>query len=442
MAILDQKDITRLLGSIEAGNLVILCGAGLSIPQPSNLLSAVGVSRICFDKWKANEDLPAELRDDIDGLAAHFYGQGNFKSVFIAALVPWNRLVGEPNNGHAAVGDFLICRAVHGALSANFDTLIEQWSQRHKIAMRGALDGAEAVKFSANANPLLKFHGCFHREPENTIWTQGQLSSADLKDRIDSCSKWINLNLPGKDILIVGFWTDWGYLNGVIADALQVKNANSVTVVDPATSEELEHKAPVLWDKLRTASASFVHIKTSGSDALEELRTEFSRSWAKKFFNLGEPFIRATGQEFSLEECSPETWSCDDLYDLRRDAEGRPYTDAACDKQPPPQSASGAFLHILLSKAGAERKGSHYELNGERIRIVNGAGQLLESLKERFKEPPSVAAASLVICAGAQSVGIPGSIICSGAGGSVVRPAPGGTARWLSTEDARSELEI
>jgi chromosome segregation protein len=35
----------RLLGSIEAHNLVLLCGAGLSIPDPSNLMSAVAVAR-------------------------------------------------------------------------------------------------------------------------------------------------------------------------------------------------------------------------------------------------------------------------------------------------------------------------------------------------------------------------------------------------------------
>jgi hypothetical protein len=27
-------------------------------------------------------------------------------------------------------------------------------------------------------------------------------------------------HLPAKDLLIVGFWTDWGYLNNVLANAI------------------------------------------------------------------------------------------------------------------------------------------------------------------------------------------------------------------------------
>src|SRR5690349_3132931 len=103
MPIFNPRTLTRLLGSIEAGNLVVLCGAGLSIPTPSSLMSAVGVSRACYNKWLPIEELPANMREDIDALAGHFHAAGTFKSVFIRTLVPWNDLVGEPNEGHAAV---------------------------------------------------------------------------------------------------------------------------------------------------------------------------------------------------------------------------------------------------------------------------------------------------------------------------------------------------
>lgn len=126
MPIFDYPTLVRLLGSIEAGHLVVLCGAGLSIPFPSGLMSAVRVARVCYDKWLPTAALPEALRDDIDGLAGHFHAQGMFKSVFISVLVPWDELVGEPNNGHAAIADLLVCRAAHAALSANFDPLIEQ----------------------------------------------------------------------------------------------------------------------------------------------------------------------------------------------------------------------------------------------------------------------------------------------------------------------------
>jgi hypothetical protein len=51
------------------------------------------------------------MRDGIDKLAGHFHASGEFDSVFIGSLVPWNDLVGEPNAGHAAVSDLLISRA-------------------------------------------------------------------------------------------------------------------------------------------------------------------------------------------------------------------------------------------------------------------------------------------------------------------------------------------
>ena len=135
--ILNENTLTRLLGSIEANRLVLLCGAGLSMPPPSELMSAVRVSRACYDKYHPIKALPAEMRDDIDQLAGHFLATGEFESVFIGSLVPWNDLVGQPNHGHAAVADFLICGAADAVLSANFDTLIEQWALDRKIAMRG-----------------------------------------------------------------------------------------------------------------------------------------------------------------------------------------------------------------------------------------------------------------------------------------------------------------
>lgn len=53
----------------------------------------------------------------------------------------------------------------------------------------------------------------------------------------------MRLQLPGKDLLVVGFWTDWGYLNDVVADALDAGALTSVTVIDPAGSAALQAKA-------------------------------------------------------------------------------------------------------------------------------------------------------------------------------------------------------
>jgi hypothetical protein len=144
---LDPDVLTQLVGSIEADTLVLLCGAGLSIPAPSNLMSAAQVSQACYNKYQTIAHLPVALRDDIDALAGHFHGCNEFKTIFVRSLVPWNDLVGEPNTGHAAAADFLICGLARAVLSANFDPLIEHWAKAHKIALRGALDGHEATAF-------------------------------------------------------------------------------------------------------------------------------------------------------------------------------------------------------------------------------------------------------------------------------------------------------
>ena len=144
--------------------------------------------------------------------------------------------MGEPNAGHAAVSDLLISRAADAVLSANFDPLIEQWASCRKIAMQGALIGQEAMAFTQDANPLVKFHGCMVRGRKETLWTEAQLADPDIARRVTACADWMKLELPGKDLLIVGFWTDWGYLNDVFANVLSTMNFSSVTVVDPETS--------------------------------------------------------------------------------------------------------------------------------------------------------------------------------------------------------------
>jgi hypothetical protein len=54
MPIFDTPSLSRLLGSIEANHLIVLCGA--------NLMSAVRVAQACYDKWCPTEVLAAPLR--------------------------------------------------------------------------------------------------------------------------------------------------------------------------------------------------------------------------------------------------------------------------------------------------------------------------------------------------------------------------------------------
>lgn len=436
---LENALVTKLLGAIETDSLVFLCGAGLSMADPSKLPSAARVAEICYDKWFPNEALDPALKWDIDLLAGHFYARGDFKPLFVP-LVPWNELTGVPNKGHAAIADMLVCRAAHGALSANFDCMIERWAGERKISLQGALTGQEAVTFGAVSSPLVKFHGCMDRGGrENTLWTQGQLGEADVQAKVTSCSQWMTLNLPNRHIVVVGFWTDWGYLNGVLSNALTISNALSVTVINPEASANLQKKAPNLWAKLNSLSASFSHVQESADSALDDLRRAYSKSWARKFYALGAPLAAAAGV---TSVPSPDALQTDDLYRLRQDVEGKPYSRAATAKAPTADSAAAAYAHIDLTAAGGTQSGAWLEIKGRSIRIVNGAGKGLNDVRQAHIEPSTTQQPEIVVCAGAIDLGVPAKLIASGLGASIVSPAPGGGAKWLTHEQAKVELGI
>lgn len=170
---------TKLLGAIETDKLMFLCGAGLSIPEPSSLPTAVSVAKICYDKWLPNEALDPSLEWDINKLAGHFYARDDF-DVFLD-LVPWDDLTGLPNRGHAAISDLLLSHAARGALSANFDRMIERWADGKKVSLLGALNGQEATDYATKFGPLVKFHGCMDLDRGKTVWTEAQLDEPAIR---------------------------------------------------------------------------------------------------------------------------------------------------------------------------------------------------------------------------------------------------------------------
>jgi hypothetical protein len=305
--------------------------------------------------------------------------------------------------------------------------------------MQGALTGQEATNFVGTSNPLVKFHGCMQRKRSETLWTQGQLAETSTQQRVLGCSNWMNLHLPGKHLVVVGFWTDWGYLNNVLADAFTITNARSVMVLDPTPSANLQTKAPQLWDKLTTLSADFEHVEESGDSILEEIRTAYSMSWARRFYSLGRTHATAQG---ITHHPAPDTLASEDLYNLRRDAEGVPYTTAAKLKAPSIHSAAAAFAHIRFTNAGAAQTGAWLTYKGRTIRVVNGAGRVVEDVRQGHLEPGTLPQPDIVLCAGATDFGVPARLIASGSGASIVSPAPGGSSRWLNDDQALAELGI
>ena len=110
------------------------------------------------------------------------------------------------------------------------------------------------------------------------------------------------------------------------------------------TTANLQTRAPNLWAKLNSLSHVFEHVQAPGADVLDELRTAYSRTWVRKYYALGTMLVQADGNAAAV--ASPfDTLTGNDLYYLRRDAEGVPYTRAARLKAPAASAAAAAYAH-------------------------------------------------------------------------------------------------
>jgi hypothetical protein len=432
----------QLLASMASGRLVIVCGAGLSMAAPSSLPSAWRVAQKCFDEYQLTIDPTCDpvLRDNLEAFAEHFVPTNNLKTVFIERLVPWTDFVRPPNAGHAAIADFLVTRSAFASLSGNYDTLIEQHAVSYGFDFRGSLDGDEAVVSNRTQGPLLKFHGCSTRDRPSTVWALSQLNDPTISARIEKSKTWIEANLRQKDLLIIGFWSDWAYLNQIVGSALTNVGPLSVTVVDPSSAEQLQEKAPDLWALAHAENVAFHHVQESGAEVLDELRRAFSTNYLRQVIAAGKTtFEQSTGEPCDPDWLDMPEFDSETLYGLCRDAEGVPWGKPATKTSPGNCEALG-FFHLLLRQSGAEQQPDGYVLGGRHVRVINGAGMVLGTLRSRFIEAPSVQTADIVVAVGATDLGLPDNVVRRGRENDVVRPEVGGI--WFDLARAREELNI
>jgi len=427
---------------MNAGRLLVVCGAGLSMAPPSSLPSAKAVAENVFDKYRLEVDptFNIGLRDNLEALAEHFASTNTLKSVFIEHLVPWSAFTRPYNAGHAAIADFLLTRAAVAGISSNYDTLIERRAWDYGAAFRGSLDGDEANVDATRQAPLLKFHGCAQRDPASTVWAPSQLEDPVISARIQRSETWMAANLRKKDLLVVGFWSDWEYLNAVIGDALADVQPLSVTVVDLSPTEGLEAKAPQLWQIAHADNVQFEHVRESGADVLDELRRAFSMNYLRQVLAAGQAiFEESTGIPCDPEWLDVSAYDSETLYGLRRDAEGIPALQPATLIRPGNVEALGYF-HLLLRRAGATQRPDGYDLNGRSIRVINGASAILGSLRAKFIEPPVAIASDIVVAVGATDLGLPSNVVRRGKSGDLIRPDAAGD--WFDLNGGRQELNI
>ena len=427
---------------MDAERLVVLCGAGLSMAPPSNLPSARQVAEVCFETYQRRIDphIDPSLRQDLEGLAEHFATLGTLRVQFIENLVPWTAFERPPNPGHAAIADFLITKAVVASLTSNYDKLIERRAWDYGAEFNVSLDGDEATAFTKAHSPLLKLHGCSGRDRGSTVWARSQLLDPDIASRIEKSKVWMAANLRQKDLLLVGFWSDWDYLNNVIGSAIDGLDPLSVTVIDPAETSDLEKNAPELWALANQPNVAFRHMRESGADALDEMRRDFSANYLRQVLTAGRAAFEATtGVPCEQEWLGMMDLDSESLYDWRRDAEGVPGYCPATTKHPRDGDVLGCF-HLLLRNAGAVQQSRGYTLAGRSIRVVNGAECLLSSVAERFVEAPAISSADVFVAVGSTDLGLPANVVRLGDPGSVMRPAAAG--EWFTFEQARTELGV
>jgi hypothetical protein len=440
--VVDLQVKSRLLASIEANRLVILLGAGLSMAPPSSLPSAAAIARECFDDYTAAVDPQCNpaLRGDLEAFAEYFSESHTLKTVFINRLVPWARFVRPPNVGHAAIADLLLTRAAASALSANYDILVERTAWTYGGQFINSLDGDEANIHSADHSPLLKFHGCSVRDPGETVWTKSQLADGVIAARIAKSTTWISANLREKDLLVVGFWTDWSYFNGILGKAFADVSPLSVTLVDPENAIALKAKAPDLWALAHKDGVTFSHVQESGAAVLDELRRAFSRGYIRRLLRAGVAQLETETNA----PCEPAWLDVSDLdseslYGQRRDAEGVPASLPARQRHPIGGELLG-FFHLLVKRAGGAQIAEGYNLHGRKIRVVNGSGTILSRLRDRFLEAPAVCSVDLVVAVGATDLGVPGNVVRAGRPGDIMRPAA--LAQWMDFQEARELLKL
>jgi hypothetical protein len=444
--LIDDSLRQRLLASIAGDSLVVLCGAGLSMAPPSKMPSAWHVAQHCALKYReiTGMDMPVGFADDIEKMAKHFYDRSELKHVFLRQLIDWSGFVnGQPNKGHTAIADFLATRLVAVALSTNVDMLFESAALSLGEPDFFPLVASEDINRVQNSHaPLVKIHGCATKTRWDTLWCKQQMNDEPLKTRIHQLAGWVRGHFPNRDLLVVGFWTDWGYLNDILSDAVVSTEPRSVVVIDPSTKTALKDKSPSLWN-WASKSADFTHVRASGDEFLDELRHIVSCHYITSVWEKGKAAYRNVTEHEPpvVSDALLTPASTDSLYQVRRDLAGVNSSSVVRQNKAGDGHTIIGLLHLALMACGAKMNSNTFQLNGSTIRLINAPGSPLSKVTSHFSaEPPDPIGITRNVAVGAfEDGGVPGNIIQRGVPGGIIRNAP--TAQWESHEALLGELK-
>ena len=429
------------IDAIYGERLAILCGAGLSMAPPSRLPSAAHLAaeaKTTYDgRYGASR---APLAADIEAQAQFFFERDELATVYLRTLIDPNTFAGRPNKGHFAVADLLLARALQLAVSTNVDVMIENAGQYLFGSVRVALDGNGIAAMPASVAPMLKVHGCWQTDLDHTVWAPGQLLAEPVASRISSSAQCLATRLLDRDLLLVGYFTDWDYLNKVLEETLGTIHPSRVIVVNPDASASLAGKAAHLHALGSRAGSGtkFFHVRESADSFLDALRAEFSRGFLRTMISSGKSAYESQiGLSFDDSWAELHNVESDDLWQLRRDLQGCSPRQPASLREPMHEPVLG-FALTQMRAAGATTVGALWELGGQKIRFLRALGQFLHETEDAHSSDiPPVSAPDIVIAFGAYPSSLPPNIVRSSSSSSVAR---GTQSRWMTWDDASTEL--
>lgn len=430
----------KALDALLADRLALLCGAGLSMAAPSSLPSAAALA------WQAKQKYDATYGSDrdplpelIDDQAEFFFQRGELATGYLRTYIDKDAFAAEPNSGHFATADLLLTGAFTTAVSTNVDTLIETAGNMLFGQVGTGVTRAQVAGLAPDVSPLLKIHGCWS-DPPGTIWAASQVTTEPIKTRIEECGAWLTHRLLDRDIVIVGYWTDWDYLNALLEASLGAVNPSRVIVVDPCETGSFEAKAPALFELGMRATEEFCHVRSSGDLFLDKLRVKLSRAFVRRVLRAGATTYSAhAGTDPNDAWLDPSSHDAEVLWRIRRDLEGSNPNEPAKARIPNDEPLLGMTL-LQLQARGAVAEGNYWNLDGERVRVLRTANRPLHEVEAAFaRETPPVVAPEYVIAVGAEALPLPANIARGSGSGSIAR---GTSGRWLSRSDAVEELGL
>lgn len=440
---------SKLMNDLWAGRLVVFCGAGLSMGLPSTVPSAARLADQCANAYEESSgtQLPPELHWNIEALAEFFASRNELENIFLADVmqrVPdYGTFFRNHNSGHEAVADFLACHAIEIAISTNVDDLIEHAAESLGEPRANVAVSRAEVNARSPHNPHVKLHGCFRRNRTETLWCTSQLASAPFDERIREFTDWLPGALQGRDLVFVGYWSDWSYLNKVLGDVLAQSRASRIVLVNPSSANDLQTKAQGLWDLAHRAGVEFIHEQQSGQDFLDELRKAYSSLFMSRLITSGRTTFRTRTGRDAPPIVGFDQLSSTELYEWRQDSTATPSNRIVRKKEPDAFMQRLGATHLEMLDAGALMEGSSYSRSGRRVRLIHGAGRLIGDIRSDYSRSTFLASDDLVVCVGAEKTDpLPDSIARGNGSDSFVRPGLSGA--WINDIEARelfAELE-